>query len=91
MKRPRLIAIRNPNAWFKTAIRKPNHPKSEHQNVRNWDGVRFSKFSFRAPTVPYASEYQTSRSQQVVIAKWLARLLATKGVPGSNPGKGEND
>ena len=27
---------------------------------------------------------------QVVIAQWLASRLATREVPGSNPGKGEN-
>ena len=27
---------------------------------------------------------------QVVIAQWLARRVATGEVPGSNPGKGEN-
>ena len=31
-----------------------------------------------------------SHSNQVVIAKWLARRLATGEVPGSNLGKGEN-
>ena len=28
--------------------------------------------------------------EQVVIAQWLARQLATGEVPGSNPSKGEN-
>ena len=46
IKQPRLITIWNPNTLFRQTIWKPNHPKSEHQNVRNWDGVRFS-----SPTV----------------------------------------
>ena len=29
-------------------------------------------------------------TNQVVIAQWLAQRLATREVPGSNPGKGEN-
>ena len=27
---------------------------------------------------------------QVVMARWLARRFATREVPGSNPGKGDN-
>ena len=29
-------------------------------------------------------------TDQVIIAQWLARRLATRVVPGSNPGKGDN-
>ena len=31
-----------------------------------------------------------AKIDQVVIAQWLARRLATGEVPGSNPGKGDN-
>ena len=33
---------------------------------------------------------KTKQKQTFVIAKWLARGLASGEVPGSNPGKGEN-
>ena len=32
-------------------FRMVDHSKTKFQNVRNWDGVQFSKFGFRAPTV----------------------------------------
>ena len=62
----------------------------EYWTPKNTDSSAYQKHMLNIHIQTFCLIFRwSSESNQVVIAQWLARQVATSEVPGSNPGKGE--